>query len=108
MAIVRDDGWKAKGASVTVEELEKVEDDSSTSYKDFHRYLDERAMIDEYDEDIVKDKRIKRYLITNARMLLLTLQSLSKSETATGTYLRSSSPRQIIMRCRYCLTPACS
>ena len=25
-----------------------------------------------------------------------------------GTYLSSSSPRQMIMRCRYCLTPACS
>ena len=37
-----------------------------------------------------------------------TLQSLRRRETAMGTYLSSSSPRQMIMRCRYCLTPACS
>lgn len=37
-----------------------------------------------------------------------TLQSLSSRDTAIGMNVSNSSPMQMIMRCRYCLTPECS
>ena len=43
----------------------------------------------------------------NAPLQSHTLQSFSNRDTAIGTYLSSSSPRQMIILCRYCRTPEC-
>ena len=45
---------------------------------------------------------------TQDHLTLPTLQSFNMREIAIGTYLRSSSPRQIIIRWMYCRTPECS
>ena len=63
--------------------------------------------------EVLQVSRLKVIIISVQKLshiplFLYTLQSFNMREIAIGTYLSSSSPRQIIIRWMYCRTPECS